>query len=201
MKFANKFYVFAGVWLVSCFAAGLALAGPEGWGSSATNAGGEKNGAAHRWMQNEHAGARLIDCLLANPQLTAEIGVNADTVARLREDSSAIQVRRGELDARIQKLSLAQADHMAKVLMAPNASTNEVMSIIDEIGRLRTEQAKLTVQTLMVVRKYLTLDQIHKARVLMRELNGGGPASPAKKEKNSQQPPGGMPPAKPPEGL
>lgn len=161
-----------------------------------------------RWAQHERMGVgepmgeRLIDRLLANAKLTTEIGVSAENVVKLREESHTIQARRIDLDAEIRKLSLMQTDHMAKLLSAADANTNEVMKTVDQLGQLRTEQAKLAVQNLLVIRKYLTPEQIRKARELMRERmqNNAEARAEKKKEKNGSFSTV-APPPKPPEGF
>jgi hypothetical protein len=175
--------------------------------------------AGKRWAptgeargEGEQVGERLIDRLLANAKLTAEIGLTEDTVARLREESHALQARQIDLDAQIRKLSLDQTDRMSKLLLSPDASTNELMKTVEQIGQLRIEQAKLAVQHLIIVRRYLTPDQIRKARELMRERLGrkdaeARPEARAEKvearnavKKDKPQAPAGPPPPKPPEG-
>jgi hypothetical protein len=162
--------------------------------------------AARRWVQqNERAegeggvGERLIDRVLANAKLTTELGLTEETVTRLREESRALQVRQIELDAQIRKLSLEQTDRMAKLLLASDANTNEVMKTVEALGRLRTEQAKLTVQHLMAVRRHLTPEQIRRARELMHDRAQKNAENRARKEKAPAPAAGPLPP-KPPEG-
>ncbi len=167
--------------------------------------GNNEGRAPRRWSQNERItgepiGERLLDRLLANAKLTTELGLTDETVAKLREESHALQLRSIDLNAQIRKLSLDQADRMSKLLVSADANSNEVMMGVEEIGRLRTEQAKLAVQQLMVVRKYLTPDQIRKAHELMRErMQKNAEAHSAKKEKNATSPTGSQP-THPPEG-
>ena len=164
-----------------------------------------EGGAPRRWPQNERMagdqiGERLIDRLLANAKLTTELGLSDETVAKLRAESHALQLRMIDLNAQIRKLSLNQADRMSKLLLSADISTNEVMASVEEIGRLRTEQAKLAVQQLLVVRKYLTPDQIRKAHEIMRErMQKNAEAHSAKKDKNALSPTGSQP-TNPPEG-
>lgn len=154
----------------------------------------------------EMSGERLIDRLLANAKLTKELGLSEDTVVKLREESRQNQNRQIDLDAQIRKLSLVQHDTIAKLLLSADANTNEVMKTLDEIGRLRTDQAKLAVEKLLLIRKYLTPEQISKAHELMRDRQQNNAAArrekpdarPAKKEKDAQ--PAGPQPAKTPEG-
>ncbi len=163
--------------------------------------------AARRWaQQNERAegdggvGERLIDRLLANAKLTTELGLTEEIVARLREESRALQARQIELDAQIRKLSLEQTDRMAKLLLASDANTNEVMKTVEELGRLRTEQAKLAVQHLMAVRRHLTPEQIRKARELMHERAQKNAENRAARKEKAPAPAAGPLPPKPPEG-
>jgi Spy/CpxP family protein refolding chaperone len=185
--------------------ADMELAPPGG--AATTNNDGP---ALRHWAQpndrmgGPQVGERLIDHLLANDKLTAEIGLQADIVAKLREESHAIQTQQADLNTQIRKLSIEQANCMSKLLLSPDANTNEVMQTVEEIGRLRTEQAKLTVRNLMIVRKYLTPDQIRKARELMRaqmqnkDGNKDGEVRSAKK--GTLAPAAGTPAPKPPEG-
>ena len=178
----------------------LARADPDAL-RGGTNA--SMDGRTRRWAQNERMegreqmGERLIDRLLANPKLTTEIGVTEEHVGKLRAEAHAIEVRQLELESRIRKLSLLQADRMSKLLQSPEANTNEVMKGVEELGQLRTEQAKLAVQNLMVIRKHLTPEQIRKARELMRERmqnNAEGRAEKKKEKAATAAPP-------PPEGF
>lgn len=197
-----SFHAALAVWLCSTVAAlaDMELAPP---GNATNNNGGR---APRYWAQpNERmagpqAGERLIDHLLANDKLTAEIGLQTNIVAKLREEFHAIQTQQTELDTQIRKLALDQASRMSKLLLSSDVSTNEVMKAVEEIGRLRTEQAKLAVQNLMVVRKYLTPDQIRKARELMRAQMQNKDNEVRTAKKGTLAPVTGTPAPKPPEG-
>ena len=103
-------------------------------------------------------------------------------------------------------MSIEQASRVSKLLLSPDANTNGVMQTVEEIGRLRTEQAKLMVQNLMIIRKYLTPDQIRKARELVRaqmpnkDGNKDGESRSSNAKKGTLAPAVGTPAAKPPEG-
>ena len=143
------------------------------------------------------SGERLMDRLLANAKLTKELGLSDETVANLREESRQNKTRQIDLDAQILKLSLAQHDAMAKLLLDADTHTNEVMKILEDIGRLRTDQAKLAVQNLLMIRKYLTPDQIRKARELMRERQQNNAVRREKAEARPPKKEKGAPPAGP----
>jgi len=187
-------------------ATAVALADVEAVSQTDATTNNNEGQAQRRWAKaNDRAagaqiGGRLIDRLMENTKLTAEIGLSKDTVARLRDETLAIQTQQQDLDAQIRKLSLEQANRMSKLLLSSDANTSEVMKAVEEIGHLRTEQAKLTVQNLIVVRKYLTPEQIRKARELMREQaqNKDGENRPSKKGTPATT--ASPAPAKPPEG-
>ncbi|MFZ4395980.1 MAG: hypothetical protein ACOYOU_10190 [Kiritimatiellia bacterium] len=148
-------------------------------------------------VSGELSGERLMDRLLANVKLIKELGLSDETVVILREESRQNKTRQMDLDAQILKLSLMQHDFMAKLLLDADTHTNEVMKIIEDIGRLRTEQAKLAVQNLLMIRKYLTPDQIRKARELMRERQQNNAVRREKAEARPPKKEKGAPPAGP----
>jgi len=189
--------------------AGVAWADMEVAPPAAGNAGPMRE--ARRWAAGERneegaGGMRLIDRLLENAKLAEELGLSAETVAKLRAESRTIQQRRIDLDVQIRKLSLEQADAMSRLMMASDANTNEVMNLVDKIGQSRTEQAKLTVANMFLLRKYLTPEQIRRARELLHERmrkEGAGRTEhaegrAAKKERAGTA--AGAPVPKPPQG-
>ena len=97
----------------------VALADMEMAPRDGTNTSNEGR-APWRWAQQNNrvaglpGGERLIDRLLASDKLTAELGLQADTVAKVREESHAIQTQQAELNAQIRKLSIDQASRMCR---------------------------------------------------------------------------------------
>ncbi len=130
-------------------------------------------------------GKMLIDQLLSGTTLTGEIGLTPESAARMRDELQALQAQHGELESQINKLSLEQEGRVKRLLHQPNVDTGEIMKTIDEIGRLRAEQAKLTIQNLLVIRKHLSPEQIRKAHELLRDRGPAGrdgDTRPAKRE-------------------
>ena len=158
---------------------------------------------------------RIIDRLLANPKFVAELGLTDDTVNKLHDEMKGVQDQFIDLDAQIRKLALEQAEQMSRCLQSAEAGTNGLMKVVEEIGKQRTEQAKLAIQRLLVIRKYLTPEQIRKARELVRERmqqkereTRGEQTGAVKGERRNAagkaavkaDAPAGPPPPKPPEG-
>lgn len=193
----------------------------------ARSAAGEKaeEGAGRRRWQGEAGwgigmlgSGRFIDRVLINPRVATELGLTEETVNKLREELKELDAKSVDLDARVKKLALDQADQLSRFLQNREAGTNDLMKLTEDIGRQRTEQGKLAIQRLVVIRKYLTPEQIRKARELVhehmqkeREGRGGaaagapGPRANERTEKRANPRPlkaetPGTPPPKPPEG-
>ena len=205
--------------VLACGMAGLAAADMEVAPQGAE--GGVQ--ARKRWQASPRAegesralalpeGERLIDRMVANPRFTAELGLTEETGTKLREEIKGVHARSVELDERVRKLSLEQADQLAKYLQSPDAGTNGLMKLSEDIGRERTEQAKLAIERLIVIHKYLTPEQIRKAHELLREhlkereARGGAAAGAGRAErrggtgKAGGKPDPAAPPPQPPEG-
>lgn len=173
----------------------------------------ERGGEQPFWAVPESD--RIIDRLLANAKFVAELGLTDDTVTKLHDEMKVVQDKSIDLDAQIHKLALDQAEQMSRFLQSTDAGTNGLMKVVEEIGKQRTEQAKLAIQRLLVLRKYLTPEQIRKAHELVRERMqkereargdqpGGAAAAKAERRnaaaKAKADAPPGPPPPKPPEG-
>jgi len=168
----------------------------------------EPQAAKRRREWDRPEGDRLIDRLVANPQFTLKLGLTEATSNKMHDDLLDVQNKVAELDARVRQLSLEQADQMTRFFQSKEISTNSLMALADDIGRARTEQAKLTIRRMMVIRKYLTGDQIRLAREMMRERMQkerdarGEPAvvKADRREKVAAPVPAAQPLTKPPEG-
>jgi len=120
------------------------------------------------WVERNE-GERIIERLLANQEIITRLGLAEEQVNRMRAEIKDVQTRSIDLDAAIRKLALDQAERMSAFLQSPDAYTSALIKAADELGRARTEQAKLTIQRMVVIRKYLTPEQIARAHAIMRE--------------------------------
>lgn len=167
----------------------------------------EPQAAKRRREWERPEGDRLIDRLLANAQFTLKLGLPEATINKMHEELVEVQNKAAELDARVRQLSLDQADQMTRFFQSKEVGTNSLMALADEIGRARTEQAKLTIRRMQVIRKYLTVEQIRQARELMRErmlkerdVRGEPAAKAERRERPAPTAPASQPLTKPPEG-
>jgi hypothetical protein len=140
-----------------------------------------------------------IDHFAGNPKLMNEIGVDEPTQKKLRAELMTIRKRYVDINEQIVKKSLDQADQMGKFMQSPTAGTNNLMTLVEEIGTLRTEQAKCSLQRLMVIRKYLTPEQMAKVRQAMREREQKRETRTSEKGERRERAPGNAPSAGQPE--
>ncbi|HHU15187.1 MAG: hypothetical protein PHG74_11075 [Kiritimatiellae bacterium] len=102
-----------------------------------------------------------------NPEFMEKVGIHSGQAQKLKEEMEKIDTRLKTLDEEIYAAALQQADIAKKVLSAPGQSTEELMKLVERIGTMRTEQAKLSTQILVVIRDNLTEAQRAKAHELI----------------------------------
>ena len=132
------------------------------------------------------------------PDFMAQVGIQGEQAKKLKEALDAIDVQLKTLDETINQTALQQAEVAKKVLSEPGASVDEIMSIIERIGKLRTEQAKLSTQMLVVIRDSLTAEQREKANALIAaEGQKRMKERAARREREERAPGNGHAPARP----
>lgn len=132
---------------------------------------------------------------ITNKEFMEKVGIAGDQAEKIKAEMEKIDTRLKELDMTINRAAMQQAEIAKKVLAEPGASIDEIMKIIEHIGQLRTEQAKLSTQILVVVRDNLTEEQRKKAQELIAvEGQKRFAERAARREKEEQRPGGGPPP-------
>jgi hypothetical protein len=102
-----------------------------------------------------------------NPEFMEKVGIHSGQAQKFKEEMEKIDARLKTLDEEIYAAALQQANIAKKVLAEPGRSTEELMSLVERIGAMRTEQAKLSTQILVVIRDNLTEAQRAKAHELI----------------------------------
>jgi hypothetical protein len=110
----------------------------------------------------------MIMRMLTLPKILAEADISTEQADKLQAALKEVENKMIDLDAEIKKASLSQAEQMSKLLADTQSSPKELMATVEQIGGLRTDQAKLQIQRLVVIRENLTPDQIAKARAAAR---------------------------------
>jgi len=118
-----------------------------------------------------------------------KVGIQGDQAKKIKADLDAIDKQSSKLNEEIAKAAAQQAEIAKKVLSEPGANVDEIMKIIERIGALRTEQAKLATRRLVVIRDNLTAEQREKASAILDEEQ--------KKMREERMRNGGVPQKKP----
>ena len=136
---------------------------------------------------------------ITNKEFMEKVGIADEQAKKIKEEMDKIDSRLKELDVTINQAAMQQAEIAKKVLAEPGASVDEIMTIIERIGQLRTEQAKLSTQILVLVRDNLTDEQRKKAQELISaEGQKRLVERAARRDREEQRPGGGPPPGGPP---
>ena len=97
---------------------------------------------------------------LFDKKAAKELNLTADQNAALEKIRFESAEKRIDLDAKIKKLEL----HLRAETKKDEPDADKVMNLIDEIGKAKTEIAKINTGNMLAARKILTPDQREKAR-------------------------------------
>lgn len=88
---------------------------------------------------------------------------------KLLADLECIKDEGNAIEKKVREISREQAELMRKLFADKAADSKEVMAKIDEVAKLRAEQARLSVKTILTLRENLTEEQMENARNMMME--------------------------------
>ena len=108
---------------------------------------------------------------------------------KLLADLENIRDEGNAIEKKVREISREQAELMRKLFADKVADSKEVMAKIDEVAKLRAEQARLSVKTILTLRENLTEEQMQNARNMMMERGqmrrsmrrGAGTAEPGRR--------------------
>lgn len=134
------------------------MRGPEGHGPMAGRMGVRENNG--NWM------ARF----LSKPENLDKLGIKDEEVkTKLNNALKENSEKSRELGKKIQEGSIEQAKIAKEVMEKPGADATPLRAKIEEIGKLRTEQALLATDLMLKIRDTLTPEQRENVRKLMME--------------------------------
>ena len=88
---------------------------------------------------------------------------------KLLADLESIKDEGNAIEKKVREISREQAELMRKLFADKAADSKEVMAKIDEVAKLRADQARLSVKTILMLRENLTDEQMQNARNMMME--------------------------------
>ena len=103
--------------------------------------------------------------MLDNQEMIAKIGLSNDQVGQLRDKLLELQKREIQLRAQQQTAAADQANLITK----PEIDEKAVMKVVEQLGQVRTEMAKLQIKRVILLKKSLTDEQRAKLRAIIRE--------------------------------
>jgi len=113
----------------------------------------------------------MLNMMLQNPAaLQNTLGLTDAQVTKLRELLAAVDVKIREVDAKIQKLGLEQANVFSATLgKKEEDAQKELLDLTDKIADVSKERARLRIERLLVLNDVLNAEQITKAAELIKK--------------------------------
>lgn len=133
---------------------------------------GERPAAGERQMHGPmmHAAGAWVARMLADKASLEKIGVTDEALsAKLIAELKPLREQGDVLEKKIREVSREQFKMMQGLLKDKGADPKAVMDKIDEVAKLRAEQGRLSVRSLVVLRDNLSPEQLAKAREFVLE--------------------------------
>ena len=111
-----------------------------------------------------------VGVLLSTDEFAKEVALTDEQKTAIKKAVEEIDTTNRTLQEQIGELARRQADLYKKTFFTTDASAAEIYTIIDEIGKRRAEQAKLSVRQMLVIRDILTEEQREKTSQYVREI-------------------------------
>jgi Spy/CpxP family protein refolding chaperone len=96
---------------------------------------------------------------VTNPEFMKQVGITDEQATKLREAWKLIEDESTKLEEEIHQLARQQAEHLKKALSEEGSDTSAVMDVVEKIGKIRIEQAKLAMKRVILIRDHLTPEQ------------------------------------------
>ena len=129
--------------------------GTEAIGSGRSNS----HGSSGFWLERK----------VTNPEYMKKIGIQEEQAKNLKVAWKKIEEQNQKVEEEIHLLASQQAELAKQVLSQAGSDTKNLMTLVEKIGMLRIEQAKLAMQRVIVIRDHLTPDQRAKLNTFLEE--------------------------------
>ncbi|MBQ7189775.1 MAG: hypothetical protein IJR99_10205 [Kiritimatiellae bacterium] len=113
--------------------------------------------------------ANWVGKCVVSEQFIRDAEISAGQVQTLRDALEKISTRQQAIETNITQLAQRQGKLGEDILNRKGADPAPLFEIAEQIAKLRGEQAKLSLQTLIVIRETLTEEQRQKVSSLLRE--------------------------------
>lgn len=115
----------------------------------------------------EHRGGReeMMERMLNNPEIMEKLGISEENARKIQEELKKIQEESHGLRTEMEKLGMEQA----KAMTAKELDEGRLMSLVDELGRVRTELAKIQIRKMILLRQNIDPEKMEAIRARMQE--------------------------------
>lgn len=108
--------------------------------------------------------------MLAGGDNLEKIGVEDEALREsLRRDLTSLKEKADVIEREVRKVSREQAKMMRELMRDRSRSADDVLAKIDEVAKLRAEQGRLAVQSIVLLRDKLSAEQLEAAHKLVTE--------------------------------
>jgi len=114
-------------------------------------------------------GGNWLEGRIMQADFMEKVGISQEGVDKLKAALKELDDAAQKINEEIRTLATQQAEMMRKVLTETDANPDDLMTLTEKLGVLRTEQAKLVTKRILVIRDNLTAEQRKKVGDLLQE--------------------------------
>ena len=107
--------------------------------------------------------------VMDDPAMAETLKLTDEQKDAFKKGTTALDERKAVVREALNIAALEQAAVAAKIMADKQASTDELMALVEKIGGLKTEQAKIQTEKLLVIRDTLTDEQIRSASEVVKK--------------------------------
>ena len=139
--------------------AGRPLPPPPAMGQPGSGGGAGINVGGGTWIERR----------IATPEFMEQAHIKPEQAQKIKAAFQQIDEQNRKIEEDVRIHARRQAEMAKHILAEAGSDTTEIMAMVEKIGALRTEQAKLATRRLFVVRDHLTPDQRKKVFEMLEE--------------------------------
>lgn len=110
-------------------------------------------------------GQFLLERFTKDPELAKRIGITEEQIEKVKQAIEPLEAKRKELEEQREKA----ADEQARLLTKDSAVDEEaLMTVVEKLGQINTELAKLSVKQLIAVKRVFSPDEIAEIKKNIR---------------------------------
>ena len=95
--------------------------------------------------------------IMENPAMTETLKLTDEQKKAFLKGMDTLDQRLSVVTEALRIANLEQATLVAKIMADKKATTNELMTLVEKVGGLKTEQAKIQVEKLLVIRDKISI--------------------------------------------